>query len=87
MGRFRVEGAAGLADRSSRPRRLRSPTSSETQERIIALRRQQFTGQQIARETGVSPATVSRVLRRARLSRIRDLEPPEPATSATIPAT
>jgi transposase InsO family protein len=67
-----------LADRSSRPGRLRRPTPAETQERIIALRRQRWTGQQIAQETKVSPATVSRILRRARLSRIRDLEPPEP---------
>lgn len=78
VNRFRAEGAAGLADRSSRPLRLRAPTPTEVQERIVALRRQRFTGQQIARETATSPATVSRVLRRARLSRIRDLEPPEP---------
>jgi transposase InsO family protein len=67
-----------LADRSSRPRTLRRPTPLPTQERIIALRRQRWTGQQIAQEAGVSAATVSRILRRARLSRIRDLEPPEP---------
>ena len=78
VGRFRSEGPPGLADRSSRPRRLRRPTSPQTQERIIALRRQRWTGQQIAQETKVSPATVSRVLRRARLSRIRDLEPAAP---------
>jgi transposase InsO family protein len=76
--RFRSEGLAGLADRSSRPGRLRRPTPAETQQRIIALRRQRWTGQQIAQETRVSPATVSRILRRARLSRFRDLEPPEP---------
>lgn len=78
VNRFECEGAAGLADRSSRPRRLRAPTPTSVQEQIIALRRQRFTGQQIARETSVSPATVSRILRRVRLSRIRDLEPPEP---------
>lgn len=78
VNRFRAEGTAGLADRSSRPHRLRAPTPPEVQERIITLRRQRFTGQQIARDAKVSPATVSRVLRRARLSRIRDLEPPEP---------
>ena len=76
--RFRSEGPAGLADRSSRPRTLRRPTPLETQDRIIALRRQRWTGQQIAKETGVSAATASRILRRARLSRIGDLEPPEP---------
>ena len=44
----------------------------------MALRRQRWTGQQVAHETGVSPAKVSPILRRARLSRIRDLEPAEP---------
>jgi transposase InsO family protein len=76
--RLRSEGPAGLMDRSSRPRRLHRPTPSQTQDRIIALRRQRWTGQQIAKATAVSPATVSRILRRARLSRIRDLEPAEP---------
>jgi transposase InsO family protein len=76
--RFQVEGLAGLADRSSRPKTLRQPTPAQTQEQIIALRRQRWTGQQIAQETGVSASTVSRVLRRAKLSRIKDLEPAEP---------
>jgi transposase InsO family protein len=76
--RFRSEGPAGLTDRSSRPWRLRRPTPLEMQQKITALRRQRWTGQQIAQAAGVSPATVSRILRRARLSRIRDLEPPEP---------
>lgn len=76
--RFLCEGPAGLADRSSRPKTLRRPTPLQTQEQIIALRRQRWTGQQIAQQAQVSPATVSRILRRARLSRIRDLEPAEP---------
>ncbi|WP_439478570.1 leucine zipper domain-containing protein [Brevundimonas sp.] len=44
VNRFRAEGAAGLADRSSRPHRLRAPTPPEVQERIITLRWQRFTG-------------------------------------------
>jgi transposase len=78
VGRFLTESAGGLEDRSSRPRRLRKPTPSEVVERIVALRRQRFCGQQIAKETGVSPATVSRILRAARLSRAKDLEPVAP---------
>ncbi len=78
VGRFKDEGLAGLADRSSRPRRLHRPTPAQTVERIVALRRMRWTGKQIAAETGVSPATVSRVLRSAGLSRMRDLEPAEP---------
>ena len=76
--RFEAEGAGGLADRSSRPRRLRAATCEAVCVRIVELRRQRFTGQHIARKTGVSPATVSRVLRREGLSRLRDLEPAEP---------
>ncbi|TGT36237.1 LacI family DNA-binding transcriptional regulator, partial [Mesorhizobium sp. M4B.F.Ca.ET.169.01.1.1] len=37
-----------------------------------------WTGKHIAHEVGVSPATVSRVLKRAGLSRLRDIEPAEP---------
>jgi transposase InsO family protein len=73
-GRFKAEGTAGVADRSSRPHKLRRPTPPE----IIALRRQRWTGKQIAKETATSPSTVSRVLRAARLSRMRDLEPAAP---------
>jgi transposase InsO family protein len=76
--RFEAEGSAGLLDRSSRPRRLRAATPDHIVERIIALRRQRWTGHKIAQAVEVSPATVSRVLQRAGLSRIRDLEPPEP---------
>jgi transposase InsO family protein len=76
--RYRDEGEAGLADRSSRPHRLRRPTPSETVERIEALRRQRWTGKRIALAVGRSRATVSRVLRRLGISRIRDLKPAEP---------
>lgn len=79
VARFRAEGPGGLLDRSSRPRRLRKPTPQVTIDRVIALRRQRWTGAHIAAETGVSPATVSRILRRAGLSRLKDLEPAQPA--------
>jgi transposase InsO family protein len=78
VGRFRAEGVAGLRDRSSRPHRLHRPTPNETVARIEALRRQRWTGAQIARETGVSKATVSRVLRRLGLNRLQALEPAQP---------
>jgi transposase InsO family protein len=78
VARFKAEGPPGLRDRSSRPHRLNRPTPASVVTQIIALRRQRLTGQQIARETRVSPATVSRVLRAAGLSRVKDLDPPEP---------
>ena len=76
--RFRAEGLAGLQDRSSRPHQVRRPTPTETVMRIETLRRQRWTGAQIARDTGVSKATVSRILRRLGLNRLRSLEPVEP---------
>lgn len=78
VARFAAEGAAGLADRSSRPRRLNRPTADAVCARILELRRQRWTGQLIAKETKVSAATVSRVLARAGLSRMRNLAPAEP---------
>ena len=77
--RFRTEGVDGLQDRSSRPLSLPSQTVPATCAVVEALRRQRHTGKQIAAEVGVSPATVSRILRRLGLNRIRDLEPAEPA--------
>ena len=47
-------------------------------QRIAALRRQRWSGAQIAAELGVSTATVSRVLRRLRLNRLKALESTEP---------
>jgi transposase InsO family protein len=76
--RYQAEGDAGLADRSSRPHRLRLPTPPDIVGQIEALRRRRIPGNQIARTLGVSAATVSRVLRRLGISRIKDLEPAEP---------
>lgn len=76
--RYRREGLAGLHDRSSRPHRLRQPTPAAVVEEIERLRRQRWTGRQIAVQVGVSPATVSRVLRRLGLNKLSALEPAEP---------
>ena len=76
--RYRREGLTGLQDRSSRPHRLRQPTPAAAVEEIERLRRQRWTGKQIAVKVGVSPATVSRVLRRLGLNKLSALEPAEP---------
>lgn len=76
--RFEIEGQEGLKDRSSRPHRFRCPTPGTIVDRIAALRRERWTGKRIADELDVSSATVSRVLRRLGLSRLRDLEPADP---------
>ena len=76
--RFEQEGLAGLQDRSSRPKRLRKPTPPEVSERIASLRRQRMPGKEIATTVGVSPATVSRVLKRLGLSKLSAMEPAQP---------
>ena len=76
--RFRAEGVDGLRDRSSRPHSLPGQTPPATCTVIEALRRQRHTGKQIPAEVEVSPATVSRVLRRLGLNRIAQSDPPRP---------
>ncbi len=78
VDRFNAEGSAGMTDRSSRPKSSPNQTASSVADEIAGLRRQRLTGKHIAKQTGVSPATVSRVLRRVGLSRLRDLAPAEP---------
>ena len=78
VDRFRTEGVEGLRDRSSRPLSSPSQTPQATCAAVDALRRQRHTGQQIAGELGLSPATVSRILRRLGLNRLSALEPAEP---------
>ncbi len=57
---------------------MHTPAAPETVDRIIALRKRCWTGKHIAQTTNVSPATVSRVLKRAGLSRFKNLDPAEP---------
>jgi transposase InsO family protein len=78
VARYRQLGAAGMADRSSRPRHSPRQIDSSFIEKVVALRRGRLPGYEIARRTGLSQASVSRILRRAKLSRWRDLNPPPP---------
>ena len=50
VARFLAEGVEGLQDRSSRPHRLHEPTPAAIVEKVEALRRQRWTGKQIAAE-------------------------------------
>src|SRR3954465_15610926 len=73
--RFRKEGVDGLRDRSSRPLSSPDQTPQATCEAVEVLRRQRYTGTQIAAQVGVPPATVSRILRRRGLNKLSALEP------------
>jgi len=78
VDRFLADGMAGLKDRSSRPHSSPRQTPSSACAAVEALRRQRYPGKQIAAELGLSPATVSRILRRLGLNRLGALEPAEP---------
>jgi transposase InsO family protein len=79
LGRYLAHAEAGLFDRSSRPKL--SPRSIGEARALLSvdLRRRRLTQARIAASAGVSISTVSRVLSRAGLSKLRDLEPAEPA--------
>lgn len=73
--RYRDLGEAGMADRSSRPHRSPSRTSTRTERRIIKVRVLRRWGPaRIAYLLGLHPSTVHRVLTRYRLTRLRWLD-------------
>ena len=76
--RYRESGQAGLLDRSSRPQRSPRRTSAELVARVEGLRRERWTGIRIAQQLGLSRATVSRILTRLQLNKVRMLEPKIP---------
>jgi transposase InsO family protein len=78
LGRYLAEGEAGLLDRSSRPRLSPRAISPAKALAIVELRRRRLIQARIAVSVGVSKSTVGRVLARAGLSRLKDLEPSEP---------
>jgi transposase len=75
LGRFRAEGLKGLCDRSSRPQRLRTKASCAQKEQIERLRRERQTLWHIARQVGLSRATVARIAKSLKLSRLSALDP------------
>ncbi len=78
LARFRAEGRAGLEDRSCRPLCSPQQTPPAQVAVVLALRRLRLPGFQIARQSGLSKATVSRLLRRHGLHRLALLEPAAP---------
>lgn len=76
--RYLAGGAQQLLDKSSRPARSPRAIDPRVAATIVELRRKLHLQASIASYMGVSKATVSRVLRRAGLSRLSDLRPDEP---------
>jgi transposase InsO family protein len=78
LRRWREEGAVGLLDRSSRPRRSPNRLAARTVEAVRALRRLRMTAAQIAELLGLALSTVSLWLKRIGLGKRSRLAPPEP---------
>ncbi len=76
--RYRRQGSAGLLDRSSRPQQVPSKTSLERSQLVIRLRRCQLTAREIAAKLHMPRSTVSAVLKRHGLGRLKDLQREEP---------
>ena len=78
LKRFKEEGAEGLTDRTSRPHDCPHATPQHVVDQVIAQRRSRHTYRQIAEQLPVAPSTIARLLRRAGLHRLADLEPALP---------
>jgi transposase len=58
LARYRAEGPAGLADRSSRPRRCRHALPASQVRRVLAARRRREGPHRLAWRLGMPPSTV-----------------------------
>jgi len=75
--RFRAEGSAGLADRSSRPHHSPRATPTVEVERILAMRREWRWGpDRLGPLLGHPASTVAAILRRSGVPRLADLDRP-----------
>jgi len=70
IGRYRLEGAAGLVDRSSAPRHVANRTAPDRIEAIVKLRRLRFTAAEIAETLGMALSTVSGILTRSGMGKL-----------------
>jgi transposase InsO family protein len=74
--RFAEAGEAGLADRSSRPRRMPARTPRRVEQRVLAARHRRKRGAVVlAAELGLNPSTVGRILARYKVPRLAWTDP------------
>jgi transposase InsO family protein len=70
VGRYRLEGASGLFDRSSAPKRVANRTAPDRVAVIVSLRQLRMTSAEIAETLSMPLSTVSAVLRRNGIGRL-----------------
>ncbi|TWS17609.1 IS481 family transposase, partial [Tsukamurella asaccharolytica] len=73
--RYRAEGPAGMADRSSRPRRSPTKTPETVKRQVVRLRwRKRLGPVQIAGRTGIPASTVHAILVRCKINRLTNID-------------
>ncbi len=70
VARYRQDGAAGLHDRSSAPRRVHNRTDRRVVELLMSLRRLRFTAPELSDLLGIPLSTISGILKREGLGRL-----------------
>ncbi len=76
LRRYAEAGEAGLADRSSRPRRMPTRTPNRVEQRVLAARRRRRRGAVVlAAELGLNPSTVGRILARHQVPPLAAIDP------------
>jgi transposase len=80
VGRYRLEGAAGLLDRSSAPAVVANRTAENTVQLLAALRRLRFTAPELADLLDLPSSTISGILKRMGMGKLG----PGPRAGATL---
>jgi transposase InsO family protein len=79
LGRYRKEGAAGLENRSSRPKLVANRTLEPWIDMMASLRREyRLTAEEIAAKLKLARSTVAAWLKRRGIGRLKNLEEPAP---------
>lgn len=76
--RYQEAGAEGLRDRACTPRRSPLRTPRAVARRVVKLRKERLTLEQIAQREQIGRATVARIVARHGLSRLEALDPKPP---------
>jgi transposase InsO family protein len=78
LQRFKLEGVAGLQDRSSRPQRLARRLPRYRHRQVEKARRKRWSSLRIASHYALPVSTVVTMLQRLQLNRLPSLAPPQP---------
>lgn len=75
-GRYQASGEAGLADRSSRPHASPTRTAMAVVATVVALREsERLNAAELGKAAGISASTAGRIIARAGLPRLFDIDP------------